>query len=295
MNNKIKNIPTSPYIPDFTQHELLSAYHDGLSQSVEFAQKEIIPVLNGQLNFKQVEEAILGLFYLAHSLASSGTRLNNKLDFVAVAGNARTLFELLLDMKILCAPNLPQQTLDQFGAFAQVDRFKKARKLVELQKKNLGLDKNSFFDAKTRKEFVDTPGKVATIERKVESLWGRDAKGKLRWPHHWSGLSVADRSKRFGPIYEQEYLEIYSLLCSYAHSGNSAYANLSDSALESLYGIALKLTRQIYLEVLLIVAKIFSLSKSIDSFTKIVRYLEDAPKHILLEYGLEKIRRKKQE
>lgn len=128
-----------PEIPDFTPEELLGAYHDGLRQTVEFVQAQVIPVLNGQLQLKPVEEAVIGLFFLVHSLASSGTRLNNKIDFVAMAVNARTMFELVLDMKILSAPDLPQVSLDQFGAFARVDRFKKAKRLVELQKSNPGI------------------------------------------------------------------------------------------------------------------------------------------------------------
>lgn len=149
---------------------------------------------------------------------------------------------------------------------------------------------NSFFDSQRREEFVDAAERVVEIEGIVEKLWGRDRRGKLLWPQHWSGMSIADRAKKFGPAYEQEYFEIYSLFCAYAHSGNSGYAYLSESALEGVYGISLKLARHMYLESLLIVTKLIPLSKAIDSFAEIIAYLKQASRHILVEYGLEKIK-----
>jgi len=92
MNKKedLTQRPASEELPDFTSHELLSAYHDGLRHCVEFTQAEVIPVLNGQFNLKPNEESVLGLFYLIYGLASSGVRLNNKLDFMAVSGTRGT-------------------------------------------------------------------------------------------------------------------------------------------------------------------------------------------------------------
>lgn len=276
--------------PDFTAHDLLSAYHDGLQQAVEFVQREVVPVLNGQLNLKEMEEAVIGLFYLVHALASSGTRLNNKIDFVAISGNARTVFELLLDLRLLTASDSSSATIAQFRAFAEVDRFKKARRLVDFQSKHPELTDVSILDSKSRKEFVEAAGKADLVEKKVEALWGRDRNGKLRWPEHWSGLGIADRAGKFGPIYEQAYLEVYSLLCSYTHSGNAAYSCLSADALEGFYGIALKLTRDMYIEALLVVAKVIPLPRALEAFPEIVSYLKEAPKHILLEYGLHKMK-----
>ncbi|MGO8762646.1 MAG: hypothetical protein ACLQUS_11735, partial [Desulfobaccales bacterium] len=142
------------------------------------------------------------------------------------------------------------------------------------------------------KKFVDTPGKADAIEANIDSLWGRKrkGKGKLNCPDHWSGFSIRERAKNFGPLYEQEYLEIYSLLSSYAHGGNAAYSGLSEAALESVYGISLELARKMYIESLLICSKIFNLGDAMESFSQIVSFLENAPRQILTEYGLKKVK-----
>jgi hypothetical protein len=283
MNNNI------PEIPDFTAHELISSYHDGLREAVDFVQSQVIGRLRGQINLAKQERAIMGIFLRIHALACSLVRLNNKVDFNAVAGIARTVFELLLDMKLLTSPNLREQDLDCFFAFSEVDRFRKARRVVELQEKHPELVDNSLLDSSKRKEFVELRVKDKSVEKKVESLWGRTPNGRLKWPDHWSGLSIRDRSTIFGPLYEQEYLEVYSLLSSYAHGGSSAYSGLTEKALESVYGISLEYARKLYIESLLVCSKVFNLREGIESFTQVLAFLQNAPKQILIEYGLKRL------
>lgn len=280
---------TTPEIPDFTAHELISSYHDGLREAVDFVQSQVVGTLRGQINLSQQEKAIIGIFLRIHALASSLVRLNNKIDFNAVAGVARTVFELLLDMKLLTSPNLAQQDLNRFFAFSEVDRFRKARRIVELQEQHPELVDNSLLDSSMRKKFVEQRTQDKGIEKKVESLWGRTPKGKLKWPDHWSGLSIRDRLAAFGPLYEQEYLEVYSLLSSYAHGGSSAYYGLTEEALESVYGISLEYARKLYIESLLICSKVFNLREGIESFGQVLAFLQNAPKHILIEYGLKRL------
>lgn len=284
---------TIPEIPDFTAHELISAYHDGLREAVDFVQSQVIGTLQGQISLSQKEKAIMGIFLRVHALACSLVRLNKSVDFNAVAGITRTLFELLLDLKLLISPNLQQQDLDRFFAFSEVDRFRRARRIVKLQEKHPDLVGSSLLNSAVRKGFVESRVKDKSVEKKVESLWGKNSKGKLKWPDHWYGLSIRDRSTTFGPLYEQEYLEVYSLLSSYAHSGSSAYAGMSEKALESIYGISLEYARKLYIESLVICSKVFSLQEGIESFAQVVTFLQSAPRQILIEYGLKRIHEKK--
>jgi len=274
-------------IPEFTQHDLVSSYYDGVCVCVDFVQTQIIPILNGQLNLSPKEEAILGIFYRMHALTSSLSRLNNKLDFNATATIARTIFELLLDIKILASPSLTPNELERFRAFAEIERFQKARKLLEFQAQHPGLDSNSYFHGDFRKQFVEAPGKQESVESMVKLLWG-DKKGKPKWPDHWHGSSVRARAKLFGPSYEQEYLEIYSLLSCYVHSGNASYAGFSESTLEAIYGISMNISRKMYIEALLLCAKTFSLSHAVNGFSEVVDFLKNAPKKILIDFELGK-------
>jgi len=275
-------------IPEFTQHELVSSYYDGVCECVDFVQTQIIPVLNGQLNLSQKEEAILGIFYRMHALTSSLSRLNNKLDFNAAATISRTVFELLLDIKILTSSSLTPNELEKFRAFAEIERFRKASKLLEFQAQNPGLETNSYFQGSFRKQFVEAPGKRALVESKVKSLWGNNKNESPKWPDHWYGSSVRDRAKLFGPLYEQEYLEIYSLLSCYVHSGNASYATFSESTLEGVYGISMNISREMYIEALLLCAKTFSLGYVVEGFFQVVDFLKNAPEKILIESALRK-------
>ena len=82
-------------IQNFTRHELISSYYDGLKEALDFVQSRVIGTLKGQINLSQQEEAVTGIFFRTHTLACSLIRLNQKIDFNAVANIARTLFELL--------------------------------------------------------------------------------------------------------------------------------------------------------------------------------------------------------
>ena len=52
---------TIPEIPDFTTHDLISSFHDGLREAVDFVQSQIIGTLRGQINLSQQERAIMGI------------------------------------------------------------------------------------------------------------------------------------------------------------------------------------------------------------------------------------------
>ncbi|HOO50394.1 MAG TPA: DUF5677 domain-containing protein [Alphaproteobacteria bacterium] len=284
MNNKILDIP------DITTHELISSYHDGLKRAVEFVKSKIIGTLTGQINLSQKEEAVMGIFLRIHALACSLVRLNQKIDFNAVASITRIIFELLIDLKLLSSQYTNQQDLDRFFAFPEVDRYRKAKRIIELQEKHPELVDYSLLNSSIRNEFVETSRLKNHIELKVNSLWGKTKKKKLNWPDHWSGASIRDRIKSFGPLYEQEYLEVYTLLSSYAHGGNSAYSNLPKEVLEYVYGISLEYARKMYIESLLICSKIFNLKEGIETFTQTVSFLKDAPKQILIKNVLKKMK-----
>ena len=287
MNNNM------PEIPDISAQELLSSYHEGLKEAVDFVQSKVIGVLSGQINLKQQEEAVLGIFYRTHTLASSLVRLNNKIDFGAVASIARTIFELLLDIKLLSSSKVKRKDLDRFFAFPEVSRYRTASKIVDLQKNHPELANNSLLNSAERRKFVDEPGKASDIEKKVVLLWGRDSKGKPNWPKYWFGRSIRKHAETFGPWYEQEYLEVYSLLSSYTHGGSSGYSGFSDKALESVYGISLEYARKMYIESLLICSNLFNLKEGIESFTQIVTFLKNAPKQILIDYKLKEFKARK--
>jgi len=72
------------------------------------------------------------------------------------------------------------------------------------------------------------------------------------------------------------------------HSGNASYAAFSESTLEGVYGISMNISRKMYIEALLLCAKIFSLGYVVEGFSQVVDFLKNAPEKILIEYALRK-------
>lgn len=280
---------TTSETPDLTTSDVINSYHQGLKEAVDFVQSHVIGILKGQINLSRQEGAVIGIFYRVHTLAHSLIRLNNRIDFNAVAIIARTMFELLIDLRLLARSDINEQDLDRFFSFPEVDRFRKAGRVVEFQKRHPKLADESLLDSSVRQEFVTSKLEDGAIEAKVCTLWGTTSKGRPLWPDHWSGLSVRDRATMLGPSYEQKYLEVYAILSWYTHSGNTAYFQISEKGLESVYGIFLDYSRKLYIESLLICSKTFNLKEGITGFLQVIAFLEEAPSNLLMEYGLKKV------
>lgn len=269
---------------------MISSYHDGLREAVNFVQSKIIGILQGQINLSQQEKAVYSTFLRIFVLVNSLIRLNKKIDFNGVAIITRTIFELLLDIKTVSESAVSSQTLERFFAFSEIDRFRKAVRIVELQKEHPSLVDHSLLPSDIRKEYTEYPGRKAEIEYKVEKLWGKTRKGKLNWPDHWTGSSIRKVSESFGNLYEQEYLELYCYLSSYTHGGPSAVLGMSEEALECVYAVSLECSRKMFVESLVICSDTFNINKAIEKFDQVVTFLEKAPKEILVKKRMKELK-----
>lgn len=278
-----------PEIPDFTTSDVINSYYQGLKEAVDFVQSQIVPVLSGQIKLSRQEGAVMGIFYRVHALARSLVRLNNRVDFNAVAIITRTMLELIIDLKLLARSDITEKELDQFFSFPDIDHFRVADQVNEFQKDHPELRDQSLLDSSVRQEFVRSSLEKGEIEGKLSTLWNVSRAKGLRQLYHWSGLSVRKRAERLGPLYEQKYLEDYSILSWYTHGGNSAYFGFSEKALESVYGIFLEYSRKLYIESLLISSKVFNLREGITGFSQVIAFLKEAPRKLLIEYGLNRM------
>ena len=260
-----------------------------MREAVDLVKNKVIPILHNQIILSDREGAILGIFFRVHVLCSSQTRLTYSKDFNAVANNCRTLYELLLDLKLLSANDSTDEDIKRFYAFPEIDRFGAAEKVSGFQAKNPGVETHTFFDNKIRQSLISDKSRRDDVIEKVRNLWGEKKGGKLNWPKHWSGFTIRDRAKKFGAISEQEYLEVFWMLSSYVHSGSGSYAGLPARTLELIYGMSIDMSRKMYLESLIICSKILSLSRYIKDFNQIVEFIRDAPDKILIKNALDKM------
>ncbi len=277
-------------LPDLTNTDLLGAYYDAIKQTYDYAQENVVRLISGQLNATDLEIAVQGTFYRAHAVAASLSRLNNVLDATVAASCCRTLYELWLDLRVLTDSKKFPGAVEKYHSFPDVARYRVARRIHDLELKHPELKNAEIAHSHQRKNFVTRPGKKDEIEATVQKVWGLDKNGKLDWPEHWSGLSTYDRARLLGPIYEHEYRELYGMLSWYTHSGSTGIVGISEEGFEGLYGIAFDTSRGKYLESLIVTAKVFHLFDAVKNFGPLLKYLQDAPHHILVEYSLEKMK-----
>ncbi len=282
VSDKLKKLaagvmPLNLHANDSEARATINAYHDTLVAAVDYVQGEVVPVLSGLIKTTKIEFAVVGIFYQVHSLAVSTQKLTEALDYIALGGIARTLFELSLDMRCFSTSSVDEKTVNQYHAFAEVDRFKKAARVVDLASKSPDSLKHAWFTHSNAASWVNDQERKTRIEEIAVALWGKTNDGKVSWPQHWSGMSIGNRAKKLGPAYELQYREWYSFLCSYTHSGNSGYADFSMETLESIHSLCLIFITDTYLECLELIGKVIPLPKAIQSFTAAREELRKLP------------------
>lgn len=167
--HKLKTTMSSVF--DISMDDTINAIVSGLKEVVLIGQKRIIPVLNTLVKPSAQEKAIRGTFFRINVLCSSQTRLNNSKDFNAVANNCRTLFELLLDLKLLSDVNSTNKDVEKFHTFPKVSRIRSAQKLADFRGKNPVVMQNMVFD-NTRIQAFLAETDWCHLKIQMSSLWG---------------------------------------------------------------------------------------------------------------------------
>lgn len=172
----------------------------------------------------------------------------NRLDhFQSVAALTRSLFESLLDMKILAADKIGD-AVKRYNEFPEIERYRRAEQLIAFDARHPSRIKQ---DLSVQRAFVGDPARQARITSAIGS--------KRKYPDHWSGMNARDRARHAGE--EALYVEVYALLSWYVHAGAAGTAGMSKDALEFVFGICHGLIRQIFLEAISICAKATKISE----------------------------------
>lgn len=169
-------------IDELTTHDIISSYHDSLKIANWYVNQKIIVLLKAIINPTKHESAILGSFYRVHALATSLTRLNQKVDVNAVAIIARTLFEIQLDVKYFSERTISTNDLDKYFMFPEISRYKKVKRIAELQQKNPDISDRTLLPNNVRKSFLESSDFSQDIVPKVKKIWG---KTKVAKPVAW--------------------------------------------------------------------------------------------------------------
>lgn len=217
----------------------------------------IVPLIIGQAGKSECESALAGTYYRMTLLLKGLSTLNDTCHFQLSQAGARTVFELLLDLKILV--NNPSRAT-QFFAFPQVSRFHKAAQLADF------LDKHGKIDPVRPQRAVQFAGDQQ-VRQRIEALcvrgWGTKTNGKPNWPEHWSGQSISERAKNAGADYEELYRTQFFIQSYFVHSGGAGVGGLSHDALVCLFCNAHLLVQRLFTEATEIIATEFLLFDAI--------------------------------
>ncbi len=260
---------------------IVEAYFQGTDSIRHFVVSVIEPVLTGQLKFDDRQTAIVGTYYRIVGWLKALGELNSLPHYQAVAAGARSLFELLLDIKLIQS-DTTGELAKKFHAFPEVEKYRVAINLISY----CNMNNNTRIECTNQRNFVDGVTKKAAIESLIIQHWGRNKKNKPIWPDHWSGLNIAQRAEKLGQDYKELYVEFFPFLSWHIHSGSTGYAGLKPETLESAFGLMHHMIQRVVLDATEICAEEIKLDK-IDnlekSFKLIIDDLRKTTEQILLQ------------
>jgi hypothetical protein len=192
----------------------------------DLADCEVVPILARMVRKTDHDQAVVGTYYRMHLWVLSLAKLDQPVHFQTVLNATRGLYELLVDLKLLVND---ASLAEKYHDFSFVTRFSAAKKFID----HLDADPTYSSPAKPeiRRTFMSDPANQKKFDDLRKKHWGTDKKGKLITPDHWSGLDLAARSAKIGPIETRRYRDIYSQCSWFVHSGSAGIAGVSPEGL----------------------------------------------------------------
>jgi hypothetical protein len=250
---------------------LADAQFEGIRAAFCYWVFHLKAVIQGLLDRKPREDAILGLFYRAMGYVASIRRLNAPIHFQAIASAARSLFELGLDMAFFNQEKT-DDSLGRIPAFTTVERYRVAKKIKEFYANRPA---RSDHDLSVIQAHVTDSANTARVEALVEKYWGRTKKGELIWPKHWSAFpNTRDRAHRVGGPWEERYVLHYYKLSWYMHSGLTGVAGIPKDLFDVLASEAFQLSKDVILDCYRIVGEELQLASAIPDWISHLHFLE---------------------
>lgn len=216
---------------DAPLHDRIRAMFHGTIAMRDFVKDSVFPLVGVMMDRNEQEHAILGIFHRMFFWLDSMAELNKAQHFQAASSGARSMLELLFDIKQLVKD---PANAERFNAFTFVERFRAAKRQVEFSDQNGG----DPADLAHERAFVTEPANISNYDALRLKHWGTDRKGKTIKPTHWSKLNVAAQAKSLGLEYERLYTDVYSRLSWYVHGGASGISGISGPGLQAAFGWA---------------------------------------------------------
>jgi hypothetical protein len=221
----------------------------------DFAKAEVIPILLAQVDERQFEVALSGLYYRMVLWCDTLCDLNDSSHFQAARAGARAAFELHLEIHLLARdPSLAEKMF----AFTKVWKYHSALKIYNFTESHPEVDRQQFRhqlalveDAESKKQYEEL------VARFWPSRRGKEA------PQHWSGKSTYDLAREAGLEFELRYRRDYGLDSVFTHAGILPIYNISRDSLVNAYGRGHRLFQESFLKATEIVCTTFHVFEAV--------------------------------
>ncbi len=161
-------------VSDLPTRTRVEAFYKGTDALAQFAESEMIPILKGQISLSDRGKAIVYTYYRMYAWVRSMVAMNGRIHFQGAAAAARSLFELLLDIKML-ATDKTGELVNRFHAFPKIERFRVAKNIVSFCNDH---PNDTKIDDSHQRAFINEPGKQQAIDQAIVSHWGTTKKRK---------------------------------------------------------------------------------------------------------------------
>ncbi|MEO8496168.1 MAG: DUF5677 domain-containing protein [Planctomycetota bacterium] len=231
-NDTLESSSQSQDVEDLPLETQLRAILSGTEGVFEFAREHVVPVVRDQLSKNKYESVFSATYYRMCLWFEAIVVLKDPRHFQLAQSASRSLFELLIDVKLLIRD---PTAVEQVNAFTRVERFRRAHRLNTFLNEHPSVDKSGY---SAEIKHATDPATRVEIDSLREQHWGRDSKNKLIWPKHWSGKDAARRAADLGLEFEERYISDYSFQSWYTHPGLAGIAGLSGGDLTKAFAIA---------------------------------------------------------
>lgn len=211
---------------DISLDKKAEAFFRGTVALRDLARDKVVPILAGIVGKTDHDEAVVATYYRMHFWLLSLAKLEDPVHFQTVLTATRSLYELLVDLKLLVCD---RRLTEKYHDFSFVTRFSGAKKFID----HLDADPTYIRPPKPeqRRTFISHQANQKAFDDLRKKHWGTNRKDELITPTHWSGLDLAARSAKIGPAETRRYRDIYSQCSWFVHPGSAGIAGVSHDGL----------------------------------------------------------------
>lgn len=251
----------------------LDVYYTSCKASEDFS-NNFVKLFPGILRPTVKEKILIDIYRSVHCWLKTVVALNNAVHFQALASAARSVFEQVLDARLI-ADNKIENAVNKFEAYREIEKFRMAKQILEFKHKYPNV---KMFPHLKRLQLASNETEKLKVDR-LRLLWGKRDSMSL----HWSGLALKDRAEIAGVGYYLRYCESYTLLSWYIHSGQVGTRMMSKEGLELIYGDSMRIIHEMFVDLVSLVAIDLKLETAIPGFKDLVQNLKLIPGFAILE------------